>query len=83
VRGYHEPFALSVAWQIPLRPRRSVLQAVFLCIGTLVANVLICRDEGRPEYQRVRRFRSASVVLAYGPDADRRAWSTIRRQSRA
>jgi len=36
-----------------------------------------------PTTKRVHRFRSMSVVLAYGSDADRRAWSTIRRQSRA
>ena len=43
-----------------------------------------CRD-GRtsPDYQAVRRFGSGSMVLASGSNADRRAWSTVRRQPRA
>ena len=43
-----------------------------------------CRD-GRtsPDYQAVRRFGSGSMVLASGSNADRRAWSTTRRQPRA
>ena len=45
-RGYHKLFALLAAWQIPLRPGRQVRQAVFLCIGVPVGNVLICRCEG-------------------------------------
>jgi hypothetical protein len=31
-------------WQIPLRRRGPVRQAVFLCSGTLIANVLIWRE---------------------------------------
>jgi hypothetical protein len=42
-RGYHGLFASLTAWQIPLRPRRPVRQAVFLRIGALGANARICR----------------------------------------
>jgi len=44
-RGYHDLFSLLAAWQqIPLRPRWPVRQPVFLCIGALVAKLLICRE---------------------------------------
>ena len=59
-----------------------VVRSVYSCIVTLGVNVRICRDEGSPDYQARPSFRSASVVLAYRSDTHRRAWSTIRRQSR-
>jgi hypothetical protein len=42
-RGYHELFALLAAWQVPVLPGRPVCQAVFLCIGAPVGNILSCR----------------------------------------
>jgi hypothetical protein len=40
-RSYHEPFRVVAVWQSPLQSCGPVRQAAFLCIGALVANVLI------------------------------------------
>jgi hypothetical protein len=78
------PLSGAFAWPSPQSGRPSPHPLPSHPSPSATPDARTCRD-GRtsPDYQAVRRFGSGSMVLASGSNADRRAWSTIRRQPRA